>query len=63
MGVSTDLLEPYDHLLTELPNGNRPGYTRHSIVDVSIPSVELMTTVLAEIRERTGQGEAVYVHC
>lgn len=62
-GESSDDLEPYSHLLDNLPNGRRPDYSRYSIVDLSVPSSELMTEILNEIEDKTSEGEVVYVHC
>lgn len=62
-GIDSDNLDPYEQLLGRLPDGSRPGYSRHSIQDLGVPSVELMTTILAELDELIGAGEVPYVHC
>ena len=62
-GESTDMLEPYAHLLDDLPNGSHPGYSRHSIVDLDVPSPDLMRQILSEIESTVSRGEVVYVHC
>lgn len=62
-GVDTDHLEPYEHLLEELPADTKPGYSRHSIKDLNVPSQELMEEILSDIDRLISAGEAPYVHC
>jgi hypothetical protein len=62
-GVDSDMLEPYDHLLERLPGEIVPGYTRHSIKDLEVPTPELMAEILATIERLVSNGEVVYVHC
>lgn len=62
-GVDTDHLEPYEHLLEELPPDTRPGYSRHSIKDLNVPSQELMEEILSDIDGLISAGEVPYVHC
>lgn len=62
-GESTDMLEPYEHLLDALPNGSSPGHSRYSIVDQHIPTAEFMVEILEEIDKLLDQGEVIYVHC
>jgi len=47
----------------DLPGGSRPGYSRHSIVDLDVPSLDLMVQILAEIESKITKNEVVYVHC
>lgn len=62
-GEGTNDLEPYEHLLDQLPNESLPGYSRLSIVDEDIPSAEFMNEILNEINSSLSRDEVVYVHC
>ncbi|MCB0857334.1 MAG: dual specificity protein phosphatase family protein [Solirubrobacterales bacterium] len=62
-GVDSDNLEPYEHLLEELPADTRPGYSRRSIKDMNVPSPELMAEILDVIDRLISQDEVPYVHC
>jgi len=62
-GVDTDHLEPYEHLLERLPPETRPGYSRHSIKDLNVPSQKLMEEILSDIGRLISAGEVPYVHC
>lgn len=62
-GVDTDHLEPYEHLLEELPPEIRPGYSRHSIKDLNVPSQAMMKEILSDIDRLISAGEVPYVHC
>jgi hypothetical protein len=58
-------LHPYAPLLEEIARarGIDVAHRRLSIVDVSVPAVERMRTILAAIDDALSAGEPAYVHC
>ncbi len=61
----TEPLAPYDAVLAELSRerGLAARHIRFAIRDADVPSVSLMTQVLATIRQEVAAERPVYVHC
>ncbi|KAK9821934.1 hypothetical protein WJX81_004471 [Elliptochloris bilobata] len=51
------------HAQEQAPARGRLHFARFPIVDLDIPTPELMEGALADLRARLGAGERVYVHC
>ncbi len=62
---TTEGLLPYEQLLVSLADEMELDvrYTRLPVQDVSVPTVEVMRTILSHIRAEVAVGRPVYVHC
>jgi hypothetical protein len=62
---ATEGLQPYEQLLASLAREMELDvcYTRLAVRDVSIPTVEVMRTILSHIETELAAGRLVYVHC
>ena len=62
---TTDPLEPYEPILTELAGelGLDVRYQRLAIRDMSVPTTEVMATILTTIESELAAGRPVYFHC
>ena|SRR6266545_6295211 len=62
---TVDPLKPYEPILNELAAsmGIDVSYRRMPIMDMSIPTPELMADILNTIETEIGEGRPVYFHC